>query len=108
MIGDQYKWGAPIDKTLQQIAYDCSSLVASIFGNLGVNLPRTSEQQANAVTPVTAPQIGDLVFGSFKSLNDHVGIYVGNNMVVSAWDEAHGVIENSINWPGVHFGRVNG
>src|SRR5215475_100106 len=68
-VGKSYKWGAAVNISLQQFAYDCSSLVASIFGNLGTTLPRTSEQQAQSVTPVSSPQIGDLVFGSFKSIN---------------------------------------
>lgn len=109
-IGKQYQYGAPTSSTLQQFLYDCSSLVQSVFEHAGINFPwRTSQQQAQHVTPVSNPQPGDLVFGSFSSPNDHVGIYQGNGLVISAWDEAHGVISNlASTWRGVWFGRFTG
>lgn len=107
-VGKAYSYGAAVNTTLQQLAYDCSSLVASVFGASGINLPRTSQQQAGVVTQVTTPSPGDLVFGSFKSLNDHVGIYLGGGKVVSALDEAHGVMDTAANWPGQWFGHVTG
>lgn len=106
-VGKSYKWGASIDTTLKSFFYDCSSLVASVYGSLGKTLPRTSQQQAGVAQRVTDPQIGDLVFASFSSPNDHVGIYVGNGNVVSALDEAHGVGTSiAARWPGVWYGRI--
>lgn len=106
--GKAYKWGAAVSTSLTQLAYDCSSLVASVYGKFGFNLPRTSQEQANTVTRTDNPQPGDLVFASFKSLNDHVGIYLGGGKVVSALDEAHGVVDSVANWPSQWFGRVSG
>ena len=108
-LGKGYQYGAASNSALTQFYYDCSSLVQSIFAHAGISLPRTSQQQAGSVTQVSNPQPGDLVFASFQSLNDHVGIYLGNGQVLSALDEAHGVnISNVANWPGAWFGGVSG
>jgi cell wall-associated NlpC family hydrolase len=81
--------------------------VQSVYGKLGVHVPRTSQQQAGLAQTVSTPRIGDLVFASFSAPNDHVGIYIGNGKVVSALDEAKGVAVSLVtNWPGVHYGRV--
>jgi cell wall-associated NlpC family hydrolase len=106
-IGKVYKWGASIDSTLQTVGYDCSSLVASVYAHEGFTLPRTSQQQFAATTPTTDPQPGDLVFGSFHSPNDHVGIYAGNGMVTSALDELQGIKTTPL-WKGATFGHVAG
>jgi len=42
--------------------FDCSGFTQYIFGKLGVSLPRTAEQQRQATTPVSTPEVGDLVF----------------------------------------------
>jgi len=42
--------------------FDCSGFTQYIFAKLGVSLPRTAEQQRQATTPVSIPQVGDLVF----------------------------------------------
>jgi uncharacterized protein YycO len=109
-VGKRYLWGALTDPTLATLVYDCSSLVQSVFlklGNQTLAHARTSQQQAAVTTPVSSPAVGDLVFGSFSSPNDHVGIYMGGGQVVSALDEAAGVVLGKVaNWPGVHFGRV--
>ena len=45
--------------------FDCSGLVQYVYGQLGVSLPRTSEEQAEVGTPVAslaAAQPGDLLF----------------------------------------------
>lgn len=107
-VGKAYSYGAAVNTSLQQLAYDCSSLVASVFGAAGISLPRTSQQQAQSVTKTNTPSPGDLVFGSFQSLNDHVGIYLGGGKVVSALDEAHGVLDTAANWPDMWFGHVSG
>ncbi|MCE1177870.1 MAG: C40 family peptidase [Micrococcales bacterium] len=59
--------------------FDCSGFTSYVFRQVGVSLPRTAEQQRQAVTPVSNPQPGDLVF--FGSPAYHVGIYAGNGMM---------------------------
>jgi peptidoglycan DL-endopeptidase CwlO len=61
--------------------FDCSGYTQYVFGKVGISLPRTAEQQRQAVTPVTNPQPGDLVF--FGAPAYHMGIYAGNGKM---WD----------------------
>ncbi len=68
--------------------FDCSGLVQKVFADLGVSLPRGSDAQSQVGTPVASiaqAQPGDLLF--FNSEGDptgHVGIYVGNGMMIDA------------------------
>ena len=64
--------------------FDCSGYTQYVFAKVGINLPRTSEAQQAAVTAVSNPQPGDLVF--FGSPAYHVGIYAGNGMM---WASPH-------------------
>ena len=64
--------------------FDCSGYTQYVFAKVGINLPRTSEAQQQAVTAVSNPQPGDLVF--FGSPAYHVGIYAGNGMM---WASSH-------------------
>ncbi len=60
--------------------FDCSGFTQFVFGQVGISLPRTAQDQRNASTPVADPQPGDLVFfGSGYAY--HVGIYAGNGMM---------------------------
>ncbi|XVX19608.1 C40 family peptidase [Actinomycetota bacterium] len=59
--------------------FDCSGFTSYVFRQVGISLPRTAEQQRQAVTRVSNPQPGDLVF--FGSPSYHVGIYAGNGMM---------------------------
>ena len=64
--------------------FDCSGYTQYVFGKVGISLPRTAEDQRQAVTAVSNPQPGDLVF--FGSPAYHVGIYAGNGTM---WDSPH-------------------
>jgi cell wall-associated NlpC family hydrolase len=86
-IGVPYQWGG----TNPAQGVDCSGLVQDVFGDLGVSLPRTSQQQATvgeAVPSVAAAQPGDLVFfpgtDGTASAPGHVGIYIGNDQMIDA------------------------
>jgi len=61
--------------------FDCSGYTQYVFAKLGINLPRTAEAQRQAVTAVSNPQRGDLVF--FGAPAYHVGIYAGGGTM---WD----------------------
>jgi len=61
--------------------FDCSGYTQYVFGKVGINLPRTAEAQRQAVTAVSNPQRGDLVF--FGAPAYHVGIYAGGGTM---WD----------------------
>ena len=64
--------------------FDCSGFTQYVFAKMGINIPRTAEEQRQGVTAVSNPQPGDLVF--FGSPAYHVGIYAGNGMM---WDSPH-------------------
>jgi len=96
--------------------YDCSGLVQAALKALGINAPRTSEEQYAWATPVNADQLapGDLVFAQFPgdgTSPGHVGIYAGNGQVYDARDPAAGIgLDSLAAWKGsiVGYGRPPG
>ena len=72
-------------------SYDCSGLTSTAFATVGVGLPRTSQGQYGVGTPVSLSNLapGDLVF--YYSGISHVGIYIGNGMIVHAANPRTGV-----------------
>lgn len=81
-MGKPYQWGATGPDS-----YDCSGLTYSIYGKLGISLPRVSKNQILAGIYVSRENLeyGDLVFFARDGKNiNHVGIYVGNGEFVHA------------------------
>ncbi|MGY2082609.1 transglycosylase SLT domain-containing protein [Blastococcus sp. SYSU DS0539] len=85
-LGVPYLWGG----TDPSKGLDCSGFTQRVFGDLGIELPRTSSQQATtgkAVASLAAARPGDLVFfdnSSSRAGIDHVGIYLGNGQMIAA------------------------
>jgi peptidoglycan DL-endopeptidase CwlO len=77
-------------------AYDCSGLTMVSYAHAGVGLPRTSQAQYGVGQPVGLSQLapGDLVF--YYSGISHVGIYIGNGMIVHAANPSTGVATASV------------
>lgn len=83
--------------------FDCSGFTQYVFRQVGISLPRTAEAQRQAVTPVSNPQPGDLVF--FGSPAYHVGIYAGNGMMWDSPRSGKAVALRSIWSSSVTYGR---
>jgi cell wall-associated NlpC family hydrolase len=86
-LGVPYLWGG----TDPSQGVDCSGLVQDVFSKLGIELPRTSQEQATvgeAVPSLADAQPGDLVFypgtDGTSSAPGHVGIYIGNGEMIDA------------------------
>jgi cell wall-associated NlpC family hydrolase len=78
-LGVHYVWGGETPG----VGFDCSGLVQWAWGQAGVTIPRTTEEQYPVMTHVTLQQLqpGDLLF--YYNLDgdhevDHVVMYVGS------------------------------
>lgn len=74
--------------------YDCSGLTQEFMRQIGVSLPHSAALQAVVGTQVPEEQAqpGDLIFWNMTGIGiDHVAIYVGDGLMVSADSEASGI-----------------
>ena len=85
-VGDAYVYGAAGPD-----AFDCSGLTMMAWGQAGVGLPHSSSAQYSSGARVSQSELqpGDLVF--YYSPISHVGIYIGNGMIVHAANPGTGV-----------------
>ncbi|WP_432027635.1 NlpC/P60 family protein [Streptomyces sp. 1222.5] len=90
-VGKPCVWGATGPDS-----YDCSSLTLAAWRAAGVALPRAAHQQALAGAPVTLAGLepGDLVL--FFDDDRHVGLHVGDGMMVHAPGPGSTIREESI------------
>jgi hypothetical protein len=83
-IGVPYLWGGADADT----GFDCSGLTMTIYQLNGLDLPRTSLEQADAGVPVDRDNLskGDLIFFRTTGIGkvSHVGIYTGNGLFIHA------------------------
>lgn len=112
-LGFPYVWGGSSPST----SFDCSGFVCYVFTNSGVhNLPRTTAQgiyNQCARIPMSEARPGDIIFftGTYNSPGpvSHVGIYVGNNMMIHCGSPIQYARTDSSYWT-QHFyamGRLN-
>lgn len=74
-LGDPYRRGG-----VGPNGFDCSGLTQYSFGKAGINIPRTSNSQADALRPVSKSKMkrGDLIyFYNSSGRVYHAGIYLG-------------------------------
>lgn len=78
-IGSPYSWGGAGPN-----AFDCSGLMMWAFQRAGVSLPHSSQAQAQGGQSVSQDQMqpGDLI--TYYSDASHVGMYIGDGMMVHA------------------------
>lgn len=74
-FGIMYRGGGASPST----GFDCSGYTQYVFGQLGIDLPRTTGGQRSVATPVSNPQPGDLVFWGSPAY--HVAIYAGDGYI---------------------------
>jgi peptidoglycan DL-endopeptidase CwlO len=92
-VGDAYVWGAAGPSQ-----FDCSGLVVWAFAQEGISLPHYTGDLWNSGVHVARNDLepGDLVF--FFADISHVGIYVGNGLMVDAPDFGVPVHVEPIYW----------
>jgi len=80
-LGKPYGWGSAGPD-----AFDCSGLMVWAYAQNGIGIPRTSQAQLAGGTPVPMDQLqpGDII-GYYPGVT-HVGMYIGNGMVVHSSD----------------------
>ena len=105
-LGYPYVWGGSSPST----SFDCSGFVSWIINHSGWDVGRLGAQGlCNICTPVSSANVkpGDLVFftGTYDTPGvSHVGIYVGNNMMIHCGDPISYANLNSSYWQS-HFYR---
>jgi len=85
-VGDSYVYGAAGPN-----AFDCSGLTMMAWAQAGIGLPHSSSAQYGSGPHVAASDLrpGDLVF--YYSPISHVGMYIGNGLIVHAANPGAGV-----------------
>ncbi|CAL9525838.1 hypothetical protein SUDANB96_03959 [Streptomyces sp. enrichment culture] len=88
-VGDAYVMGATGPD-----AWDCSSLVQAAFRQVGVDLPRVSQDQSMVGTEVGTSnlQVGDILYWGGKGSAYHVGVYIGDGQYLDAANPSKGVV----------------
>ncbi|MFF7264855.1 C40 family peptidase [Streptomyces sp. NPDC008159] len=88
-LGDAYVMGATGPN-----AWDCSSLVQAAFKQVGVSLPRVSQDQSMQGTDIPLSQIqrGDILYWGGKGSAYHVGVYLGGGKYLDAANPSKGVV----------------
>ncbi|MGW2637737.1 C40 family peptidase [Streptomyces sp. NPDC001348] len=81
-------------------AYDCSGLVQTAFKQVGISLPRVSQDQSTAGTQVSLSNLqpGDILYWGSAGSAYHVAVYVGDGMFVGAQNPSSGVGEHPLDY----------
>ncbi|MDN5963465.1 MAG: C40 family peptidase [Actinomyces sp.] len=76
MLGIPYVWGGS-----SMAGADCSGFVQMVYAQAGISLPRTSQAQeaGGTIVPASQAQPGDILSWGY-----HVGIYIGDGMMVDS------------------------
>ena len=93
LAGKPYKYGAKMDEAPR--FFDCSSFIKYIYGKIGLDLPRSTIEQAEYGKKINNKKIqaGDLIFlhgtrghynKKFPQGVGHVAMYLGNDKIIHA------------------------
>lgn len=77
-VGEPYVWGSAGPNS-----WDCSGLMKGAYAQIGISLPHNAAAQYNTVATISRDELqpGDFVF--YNNLA-HVGMYIGNGLIVHA------------------------
>jgi cell wall-associated NlpC family hydrolase len=103
-LGKPYVWAATGPNS-----FDCSGLTQYVWRQAGVSIPRVAADQDTWTVPVPLSQLlpGDLVFYGKTDIH-HVGIYIGDGLMINAPHTGDVVRVTSIWWSDLAgFGRVH-
>ncbi|GAA3053591.1 C40 family peptidase [Streptomyces glomeratus] len=94
-LGDAYVSGGTGPNS-----WDCSGLVQTAFKQIGVSLPRVSQDQSTAGTQVSLSNLqpGDILYWGSAGSAYHVAVYVGDGMFVGAQNPSSGVVEKPLSY----------
>ncbi|AZQ72242.1 NlpC/P60 family protein [Streptomyces abikoensis] len=81
-------------------AYDCSGLVMTAYSQIGIDLPRVSQDQSTAGTQVGLDnlQVGDILYWGSAGSAYHVAVYIGGGKFIGAQNPSTGVAERSLSY----------
>ena len=73
---------------------DCSGFTMSVYNNFGYKLPRVAGSQASVGMAVSRSQLlpGDLVVYFYENGGGHVGLYIGNGLMIHAGTPQTGIV----------------
>jgi peptidoglycan DL-endopeptidase CwlO len=99
-LGDMYVWGGAGPNV-----FDCSGLVMWAYAHVGISLEHFTGDQWNEGVHISRSQLepGDLVF--FFADISHVGMYIGNGMMIDAPTFGQPVQIQAVMW-NVYVGAV--
>lgn len=94
-LGKAYVMGATGSSS-----YDCSGLVMSAYNQIGISLPRVSQDQSTAGTQVSLSNLqpGDILYWGPAGSAYHVAVYVGGGKFIGAQNPSSGVVERDLSY----------
>jgi cell wall-associated NlpC family hydrolase len=100
LVGTPYRFGGNGNNGI-----DCSAFVKKVFASLHISLPRTAREQYTLGKEVASKELqkGDLLFfRTYANYASHVGIYLGNKLMVHASSRGKSVTVSSVDTPYFH------
>ncbi|MFE3884607.1 C40 family peptidase [Streptomyces lydicus] len=81
-------------------SYDCSGLTQAAFSQIGIDLPRVSQDQSTAGKQVGLDnlQVGDILYWGSAGSAYHVGVYVGGGKFIGAQNSSTGIVERPLDY----------
>ncbi|MCP9210148.1 C40 family peptidase [Streptomyces sp. HD1123-B1] len=81
-------------------SYDCSGLTQAAFKQIGIDLPRVSQDQSTVGTQVSLDNLqpGDILYWGSSGSAYHVGVYIGDGKFIGAQNPSTGIVERPLDY----------